>query len=168
VVAGTLAVYALGLSGYFMQQIITRAYFAVQDSKMPLRSALIAVSVNVVLNLALIWPLGTRGLALSTAFCSYLQVAILILGMRRRFGRSVLDGIMKVLWKTAVASLVMTLVGWWIRDLMAGLPEARLFDVARVLALVAGGGGAFWIACRYLHLEEVQLLLGKSGSKGRD
>lgn len=168
VVAGTLAVYAIGLSGYFMQQIITRAYFAVQDSKMPLRSALIAVSVNVVLNLLLIWPLGTRGLALSTAFCSYLQVTILILGMRRRFGRSVLDGVIKVLWKTAVASLVMTLAGWGIRDLMAGLPQTRLFDVARVLALVAGGGGVFWGACRCLHLEEVRFLLGKSTSKRQD
>ena len=167
-VAATLAVYAIGLSGYFMQQIITRAYFAVQDSKMPLRSALIAVSVNVVLNLVLIWPLGTRGLALATAFCSYLQVAILILGMRRRFGRSVLDGVMKVLCKTAVASLAMTLAGWGIRGLLAGLPETRLFDVARVLALVVGGGGVYWGACRCLHIEEVQLLLGKSAGKRQD
>ncbi len=165
-VAGTLAVYAIGLSGYFMQQIVTRAYFALQDSKMPLRSALIAVSVNVVLNLALIWPLGTRGLALATAVCSYLQVTILVLGMRRRFGRSVLDGVMKVLGKTAVASFAMIIAGWGIRALMAGLPETRLFDVARVFALVVGGGGVFWGAGRCLHLEELQLLMGRKAPRG--
>ncbi|MCH7920924.1 MAG: murein biosynthesis integral membrane protein MurJ [Planctomycetes bacterium] len=168
VVAGTLAVYAIGLSGYFMQQIITRAYFALQDSKMPLRSAIIAVSVNIVLNLTLIWPLGTRGLALATAVCSYLQVAILVLGMRRRFGRSVMDGVMKVLCKTAVASLVMIFAGCVIRALMAGLPETRLFDMVRVFALVVGGGGVFWAAGRCLHLEEVQLLFGKSAGKRQD
>ena len=165
-VAATLAVYAIGLSGYFMQQIVTRAYFALQDSKMPLRSAIIAVSVNVVLNLTLIWPLGTRGLALATAVCSYLQVAILVRGMRRRFGRSVLDGVMKVLGKTAVASFVMIMAGWGIRALMAGLSETRLFDVARVFALVVGGGGVFWGAGRCLHLEEVQLLMGRKAPRG--
>ncbi|MHC4645103.1 MAG: murein biosynthesis integral membrane protein MurJ, partial [Planctomycetota bacterium] len=76
-VARTLCFYALGLTGFFAQQIVTRAFYSTQDSRMPARSALAAVFANVILNLSLIWFMGTSGLALSTAICSYLQVLIL-------------------------------------------------------------------------------------------
>ncbi|GAI77442.1 unnamed protein product, partial [marine sediment metagenome] len=69
-----LLFYALGLSGFFIQQIVTRAFYSMHNSKAPMRSAMIAVLVNVILNLTLIWFMGVAGLAFSTAICSYLQV----------------------------------------------------------------------------------------------
>jgi len=63
----TLSFYALGLCGYFAQQVATRAFYSMQDSSTPARSALIAVVVNIVLNLSFVWFLGTGGLAASWA-----------------------------------------------------------------------------------------------------
>jgi putative peptidoglycan lipid II flippase len=98
-VAWTLCFYALGLTGYFTQQIVTRAFYSTKDSRMPARSALAAVFVNIVLNLTLIWYMGTAGLALSTALCSYLQVLILLWALRNRFSGHVLDGLFVALLK---------------------------------------------------------------------
>ena len=66
IVAKALFFYAIGLSGYFVQQIVTRAFYSLQDSRAPCRSALIAVFTNIILNLILIWRLRIEGLALAT------------------------------------------------------------------------------------------------------
>ena len=76
--AWTLSFYALGLTGFFAQQIVIRTFYSLQNSKLPAVTAVIAVVVNLCLNLILIWPLGSGGLALATSLCSYLQVAILM------------------------------------------------------------------------------------------
>ncbi len=65
--AVTLSFYVLGLAGYFAQQILTRAFYALQESSVPARTAVIAVGVSLVLNLILVWPLGSGGLAAATA-----------------------------------------------------------------------------------------------------
>jgi putative peptidoglycan lipid II flippase len=45
-VVRTLGFYALGLCGYFAQQILARAFYSMQDSKTPMRSAMVAVFAN--------------------------------------------------------------------------------------------------------------------------
>ena len=100
----TLMFYAIGLCGFFSQQIVTRAFYSMQDSKTPMKSALAAVAVNVVLNLTLIWYIGTGGLALSTALCSYLQVFILVWLLRRKFGGPLFKGFGEIIIKTLAAA----------------------------------------------------------------
>ena len=86
----TLCFYAIGLTGFFAQQILTRAFYSVQDSKLPAATATIAVVINIVLNLSLIWFMGTAGLALSTAVCSYIQVVILLAVLGKRFDKDII------------------------------------------------------------------------------
>ena len=87
------------------------------------------VAVNVVLNLTLIWFMGVAGLALSTAICSYLQVTILLMALRRRFDQPVLAGIMPTLIKTIAATVIMFLAGWLTLEFMQGLPCNKTFDL---------------------------------------
>jgi len=158
--AFTLLFYALGLSGFFIQQIVTRAFYSTKDSKMPARSAMIAVCVNIVLNLTLIWFMGTAGLALSTALCSYLQVAILILALRRKFGNSILDGLMTTLIKTIIAAILMWLLGRAILFLCKDLPTGTAFDVLRLAIVVPAAAAAYWIAAKCLRIRMLSLITG--------
>jgi putative peptidoglycan lipid II flippase len=159
-VAWTLSFYALGLWGYFTQQVVTRAFYSMQDSKMPARSALIAVFVNVGLNLTLIWFMGTAGLALSTAICSYLQVVILVVVLRRRFGDSVLAGLAATLLKTAVATVILWLVGSGLLALMRNLPSGTRFDILRLVVVVPSAAGVYLLAAKFLRIEMLSLLTG--------
>ena len=77
---------------------------------MPMRSAIIAVFTNVVLNLTLIWLMGTGGFAASTAVCSYLQLCILVTALRRRLGGGVLEGLASATVKTIIATACMYVV----------------------------------------------------------
>ncbi len=159
-VVRTLAFYALGLCGYFTQQILARAFYSMQDSKMPMRSALIAVFVNFWLNLTLIWFLGLAGLACATAACSYLQVVILITVLRRRLGRSIMDGLSVTLWKTLVATAFMWLAAAAIMTLMKNLPDGRLFDILRLVAVVPTAAVVYLLAAKFLRVEMLSLLIG--------
>jgi putative peptidoglycan lipid II flippase len=164
--AGVLMFYSLGLCGFFMQQVTTRAFYSMQDSKMPARSALIAVCVNIVLNLTLIWFMGTAGLALSTALCSYLQVAILVLAIRRRFSTSILDGLWIILVKTLVATTLMWIVGKGCLHLCRGLPVSTGFNALRLVIVVPLAAGVYVLAAKLLHIEMLSLLA--SAKRRRD
>jgi putative peptidoglycan lipid II flippase len=161
-VAWTLLFYALGLCGYFAQQVITRAFYSMQDSKTPTRSALYAVAANIVLNLILIWFLGTAGLACATAVCSYLQVAILVTALRRSLrkqglGNSILDGFASTLGKTIVATLCMSAIiaaTLWLSKSWA--------DIFRLLLVVLSAAGVYLLAAKFLHIE---MPFGKSADR---
>ena len=159
-VAMTLLFYAVGLSGYFMQQITTRAFYSMQDPSTPCRSAILAVCVNVVLNLVLIWPLGTGGLAVATAACSYLQVAVLSHALHRRLGQSVLEGAVVTFGKTVLATLIMVAGGGIALWLMRGCGPSRWANVARLGVVVPLAALAYLAASRMLGIESLTLLTG--------
>ena len=156
--AGVLLFYSLGLCGFFMQQVVTRAFYSMQDSRMPARSALIAVCANVVLNLTLIWFMSTGGLAISTALCSYLQVVILVLALRRRFGPSILDGSLTTLLKASAATILMYAVGRCFLQLCRDLPGDTGFDVIRLAVVVPLAAGVYALAAKLLRIEMLSLL----------
>jgi len=164
IVAWTLFFYALGLCGYFSQQILTRAFYSVQDSKTPMKSALIAVLVNVILNLTLIWFMGAAGLALSTAICSYLQVCILLIVLRKRFGRSILQGLGTVAGKTFLATVISLLVGAAVMAACAGLPQHWVFNVLRLALVVPATAAVYIFAAKLLRIEMLALLTGPARS----
>jgi putative peptidoglycan lipid II flippase len=167
IVALTLCFYSVGLCGYFTQQIATRAYYSIQDAKTPVRSAIIAVIVNVILNLILIWPLGTAGLALSTAVCSYLQVAILLGKLRKKIGRPITNGIQATLLKTVLAAVVMSIFALAILYLMRNLAQTRIFNVARLGVVVPASAVVFYFTAKILGIGELSLLMG-GGRKTED
>lgn len=165
-VAWTLLFYSIGLCGYFAQQVITRAFYSMQDSKTPMHSALIAVMANIFLNLTLIWFLGTGGLALSTAICSYVQVVILVVFLRRSLRNkgaeaSILDGLWLTLLKTLTATLVMAGVILAAKWLSQGWS-----NIFKLLLIVPSAALAYFLAVRFLRSEMLMLLLGGSRESG--
>lgn len=72
--AKLIGTYGLGVWAFCGQIVIQRAYFAVGDRVTPLRSGLVAVAMNVVCNLSLIWVFREAGLALSTSLVAVGQV----------------------------------------------------------------------------------------------
>ncbi|UCE99202.1 MAG: murein biosynthesis integral membrane protein MurJ [Planctomycetota bacterium] len=161
-VAWTLFFYALGLCGYFAQQVITRAFYSMQDSRTPVTTALIAVVTNILLNLTLIWLWGTGGLACSTALCSYLQVAILVVVLRRQLQKQggasfILEGLAPALAKTIAATLCMTTV------IVIALWQSKNWaSIYKLLLVVPTAAGTYLLAAKLLHIEMLSLLTGRS------
>jgi putative peptidoglycan lipid II flippase len=138
--------------------MMTRAFYSIQDSKTPVRSAVIAVCVNVVLNLTLIWFMGTAGLALSTAICSYLQVIILLSVLRKRMDHPILTGFSLSLIKVIVATILMSLVGITINYLMRNLPANTHFNVLRLAVVVPSAIIVYAVSAKMLRIESLSLI----------
>ncbi|MEM6553233.1 MAG: murein biosynthesis integral membrane protein MurJ [Planctomycetota bacterium] len=107
-VAAIVAGYALAVWAYAFMHLLTRAFYALHDAKTPLRVSLAAVALNLALNLTLIWPLGTPGLALSTAIAAIFQALFLTYLLKRKLGQSVLaPDVLQSFARTLVASACM-------------------------------------------------------------
>ena len=145
--AEALAAFSLGLPAYILIKVLTPAFYARQDTRTPVRYGLIAVAVNLVLNLALILPLQHVGPPLATAIASTVNVALLYFTLRRR-GDFVPDARLKRRWwRLLLAALAMGVALWFTGELVAGYVrgewQARAIALA---ALVAAGSLVYGLA----------------------
>ena len=157
----TMICYVLGLSGYFAQQVLARAFYSLQDSITPVKSALIAVFSNILLNLTLIWFLDRAGLATSTAICAYIQVCILIIILKKKFGSLILGGLSEILVKTIAGTLFMTLICAGVLFLMKYLPDTRLVDGLKLAVIVPLAIVLYIIAAKILKNEMLSLFTNR-------
>lgn len=119
--AHVLAAFAIGLPGAVLAKALAPGFFARKDTRTPVKIAVVCLTVNVVLNLILIWPLGPAGIALATSTSAWLNAGLLARGLARR-GHFAADArlrqrLPRVLVATAVMALVLvgveTALGEW-------------------------------------------------------
>lgn len=79
-----LQAYALGLVGFTGVKILAPGFFARHDTRTPVRIAVQALVVNLVLNLVLIGPLAHVGLALATSLAALANAGLLLRGLHRQ------------------------------------------------------------------------------------
>jgi putative peptidoglycan lipid II flippase len=135
-VAWALLWYSVGLFGHGVVEILSRAFYAMHDTKTPVFVGIGAMSLNVLLSLAFaaifesIGWMPHGGLALANSLATALEMAVLWVLMQRRLkglnGKSILDGAIKA----AGAALVMSLMIWVWLQITSGQP----------VWLVAAGG----------------------------
>ena len=77
---------ALGLVSHSALEIITRAFYALHDTRTPVAVGAAAMALNVVLSLALIGPLSFGGLALANTLATTLEASTLFVLLRTRMG----------------------------------------------------------------------------------
>ena len=149
--AWALVWYAAGLVGHSIMEVLTRAFYAQQDTKTPVIIGVIAMGLNVVFS---IWfsklfaqigwyPLG--GLALANSFATALEAIVLFIFMRKRLngieGKSITDGA----WRVGLAGLGMAIgllvwiqatggMMWWLIAL-GGVAMGGIIYLAGVVIL---------------------------------
>ena len=144
VTASALSWISLGMAGYALQNILSRAYFARQQGRGPLVAGALSIGVNLLLCMALVGPLEIRGLAIASAVSSTVYALLLIVPMERE-GQGFLDRALcldffKMLAAAAVTGLTAWLLLGWLGSV---LPAGKMGELLS-LALCAGGGVAVY------------------------
>ncbi len=137
--AAALAAFALGLPAYVLIKVLTPGFFARQDTRTPVKIAVVSLITNIVLNVALLVPLGHVGIALATALSNWLNAGLLAWRLRGsdllRLGARLRRRLPRIL----LASVAMAFGLWLlIPPLLDLLPGALA-----LAALVAAGGLGF-------------------------
>lgn len=148
-----IAAYGSGVWGYCGLMILNRGFYANGDRLSPMYIGMVAMIVNVIMNLVLIWPMGGFGLSLSTAIVSVVQCLITALLLQRQVGLLLWHEIgltaLKTLAATAVMAVVCLSLSHWFDS--SGFTIGRLIRLS--VPLVAGGM-AFLVAAHFLGLKE--------------
>jgi putative peptidoglycan lipid II flippase len=79
-----LAIIVSGLPAYVLVKVITPGFYAREDTKTPVKTAVIVLIANVALNFALIPQFGIYGLAVAISACSWLNCIMLYVILVRR------------------------------------------------------------------------------------
>jgi putative peptidoglycan lipid II flippase len=80
----SLRAFAVGLLPLVLIKVLAPAFFAHEDTRSPFRAGVVAVAVNIVINLSLFQIMGHVGLALGTACAAWVNVLLLARGLRIR------------------------------------------------------------------------------------
>lgn len=110
--ANALLFYAIGIWSIVGNRVITAAFYAMQDTKTPVRIAVVGVGSNIILSLLLMGPMKHLGLAFANSLASGINFFILLYFLRRKLGA--VDGrrIMRSFLQIAASSAVMGVSGW--------------------------------------------------------
>ncbi|MBN2686717.1 MAG: murein biosynthesis integral membrane protein MurJ [Deltaproteobacteria bacterium] len=114
--ADALLYYSVGLWAFSLIRVIVPAFYSLQDTKTPVKVAVLAMAVNAMAGLALMFPLKHGGLALATSISSAVNVIVLVVILRKRIGEFLDNKFCKSFFKTTVSSLIMAasigIIGW--------------------------------------------------------
>jgi putative peptidoglycan lipid II flippase len=157
-----LLFYSLGLYSYSVVKIVTPVFYALNDTKAPVRYAAYVIAIKVAVNLALIRELGFLGLALGTSVASMLNAFLLIRGLEKRIGKFVERSFYASLAKMTIAGLIMGVAAWgihrWITTLLG---SDTLILQAITLAISIGSALIILLgASSLLKIEQASQLLG--------
>jgi putative peptidoglycan lipid II flippase len=137
-----LAAYAAGLPAYVLIKVLAPGFFAREDTRTPVKVALLCLGANLIFVVTLMWPLAHVGIALATALSAWMNAGLLAWLLRR-------DGLLQPdtrlrrrLTRIAAAALTMAAGLWLLQALLAPLRPS----LSLALLVVAGGGGFLALA----------------------
>lgn len=164
--AQALAWYAVGLIGFSSARIAAQAFYAVGEPGTAVRLGLLSVAANVIAALLLMGPLAHGGLALASSIGAYVNVALLLWTVRRRFGGVGGRALLGSLARTLLASAPLAA---WCALCLRLWPSggSGWLDAAWLALAVSVGAVIFLGASRVLATPEYGALRGILPFRGR-
>jgi len=153
--AAALVFYAPGLVGYSAVKLISPAFYALRDSRTPVRISILTMLLNVVLNVTLVRVLGYRGLALGTAMAALFNAGLLCWLLRARLGGLEGRRTLVALAKITAAAAIMAAAAWTVeRGLESAVPATSTW--ARAVTLGTAIGVALLVLGASAHLLRIE------------
>lgn len=157
--AQALAGYAVGLAGFSTARIAAQAFYAVGEAGLAVKLGLLSVAANGLAAIALMGPLAHTGLAVASSISAYVNVALLLVAARRRFGglggRVLAWSAVRTLAACAPLAVWCALLAW-----LWPTRATRAMEALWLAAAVGGGGAIYWVAATLLAAPERGALRG--------
>jgi len=141
--ARALAAYGSGLAALVLIRPLTVTFHARGDTTTPVIAVAVAITVNVLLKVLLMGPLGHVGLAVATSAGAWINLALLIVFARRRELLALDERAKVVMPQLAVAFSVLALALVASNTAIAMLIPGRLGAKVELVLLMAIGGLAY-------------------------
>jgi putative peptidoglycan lipid II flippase len=157
-VATGLAYFSVGLVAFAVVEAITRAFYAMQDTKTPVIAAVLTVAANIALSWILAPIMGHGGLALSISVTTSIEAAVLLGVLYRRIG-GLGSPLLVSVFRTSVAAAIMAAVALWIGGPVAEATDPTdgrsIWSLGLFAFALATAGSTYLCAAWYLRSPEL-------------
>ncbi|AZR73923.1 murein biosynthesis integral membrane protein MurJ [Anoxybacter fermentans] len=147
--------YSIGMIGFGLREVLSRAFYSLQDTKTPMINAAIAMVMNIILNIILSKFLGIGGLALATSISAIFCTVLLFISLRKKIGPFGMKHITISFIKVLCASLVMGLIAKISYNILLNYIGANL----SLLTSIGIGAIVYFIIIYFMKIEEVDIIV---------
>ena len=158
--AYALICYSSGLWAFVGYRVVVSVFYSLQDTKTPVRIAVLSILANIVFCFVLMKPMRHGGLALANALAQAVNFLILFYLLKNKLGR--IDGrkIVRSFMKVSVASIIMGLIGWHTIKGDMWMETGRTLEKAAVLSgVIALCIGIYFSIMYIMKSEELNYLI---------
>ena len=159
ITTSTLIYFSLGIFAYAGVKIITPVYYTFSDTRRPVIIGVVAVVSNIILNVALMFPLKVAGLALGTSLSSIISFSLLLYFLRTHLQRVEATAIIKSFFITLIVSAVMGLVCYATLTLSRRYLSPSIKEYTNVLLPIITSIASYFFFAWILHLQELKYFL---------
>ncbi len=157
--AAALLFYSFGMLGQAAGILLTRGFYAVQDTRTPVKISIVTVLINLALSLALIGSMRHAGLAAANSLANLAYMALLLSFLKKKIPQRSSGGLLKFTLSVIIASALMAVTSHSVCGLLAGPAAGGTMGLAVQVCLAITAGIVVFAATIFiLKVEEARLL----------
>jgi putative peptidoglycan lipid II flippase len=139
---------APGLAAFSTVNILARAFYALGDTRTPMRISLVCLAINFTAACILINPLHEGGPGIANTVTSLVNVGLLLFALRKKLGRlemkSLRRDFLQLAWIAILAGII-ALESWHLLENTLGHATLAL-KIGAVFVPAGIAGGIYWLA----------------------
>ena len=147
--------YSIGMIGFGLREVLSNAFYSLQDTKTPMINGAIAMGMNIILNIILSKFLGIGGLALATSISAIFCTGLLFISLRKKIGAFGMKEITISFIKILLASLGMGVVA----NLACGILLNNISANLSLIVSICIGVVFYFVIIFLMKIEEVDTMV---------
>lgn len=153
--------FSIGMIGFGLQTILSRAFYAEQNGRAPLISGVVSIVCNVIFCFLFVNKMDVGGLALASALSSTISALLLAVPMYQKNKEFITKKYGLDIIKMIAATIVMSIVVVIIRNVLADSMTDTLLARVMMVSIPAAAGVVVYMLLTYLlQLEESRIAFG--------
>lgn len=158
--ASALLYYSIGLFAYACVRLITMSFYALKDTKTPVKIGIYIVFLNIALDFILIRYLAHSGLALATSVAAILNLIILLKVLQDKIGDMELKSQASFLIKIVISSIFLGIICILVNNYFGSILDLnnKYNQAIQVIISIFSGGMVYLGSSYILGVKEVRNL----------
>lgn len=159
----SLVAYAVGLAGFVLVKVLAPGFFARQDMKTPVKVAVVAMVVNILLSLVLVSPMAHTGLALATSLAAWVNASLLLHLLIQQGVFRPQPGWPRFFAKVGVAAAAMSAaLLWGVDNTDVWMARDPLWRALLLTGWIAAGAAVYFVVILGCGIRPRQLILKRT------
>ncbi len=158
--SSALLCYLVGLWAFALVRVFVAMFYALQDTKTPVKIAIISIIFNIIISFILMKYLFHNGLALATSLSSILNLCMLSYALKKKIGNIDMISILKSAYKILASACLMGVTIFYFQNIVMN-KEALSFPILLfgVLSMIALGSFLYFLFAYLFKSPELKGLL---------